>query len=570
MISKPSTSKKYLSSEDYWAIWLGGFILLIGVLGFIVFGGRQVSEGRSLSHEGLIALEDAAPIRTLEWYDLVGSKQQFTAAKTKFGIWVAGLTGNVKTWTVNPLAAFVSSEAEGKGIEKKAVSGVEAKGQNVEALRERARQHQTDAESADWNDLQKNERAEKSIEEWYLASLDYKASKKKYEPHAYNLTPNLVLLGLFMSIIFGLGAFYMGFGFPRFIIGFWGIFVLAILAFLLGAQSDMKSLGFGYALWAILIGMIISNTVGVPNWLNVAARTEYYIKTGLVLLGAEILFGKIMTIGLPGLFVAWVVTPIVLVATYWFGQRILRIGSKTLNITISADMSVCGVSAAIATAAACNAKKEELTLAVGLSMVFTSVMMVVMPAVIKAMHMPEVLGGAWIGGTIDATGAVVAAGAFLGDTALNVAATIKMIQNILIGLIAFFVAVYWAAKVEKTEEARVGFSEIWKRFPKFILGFIGASILFSMLYSLMGKDLGDALIDQGVIRSFSKNLRGWFFCLAFVSIGLSTNFRVLREHFKGGKPLILYITGQAFNLLLTLLMAYLMFYVVFPDITDRI
>jgi uncharacterized membrane protein YadS len=118
-------------------------------------------------------------------------------------------------------------------------------------------------------------------------------------------------------------------------------------------------------------------------------------------------------------------------------------------------MSVCGVSAAIATAAACRAKKEELTLAVGLSLVFTSIMMIVMPAIIKAVGMPEVLGGAWMGGTIDATGAVAAAGAFLGEKALYTAATIKMIQNVLIGVIAFCVAVYWCAKVDCEPGQRV-------------------------------------------------------------------------------------------------------------------
>ena len=123
--------------------------------------------------------------------------------------------------------------------------------------------------------------------------------------------------------------------------------------------------------------------------------------------------------------------------------------SKTLNITLAADMSVCGVSrAAIATAAACRAKKEELKLAIGISLVFTSVMMIVIPNIINATGMDHVLGGAWIGGTIDATGAVAAAGAFLSDKALYVAATVKLIQNILIGVIAFAVALYWVTWVE--------------------------------------------------------------------------------------------------------------------------
>ena len=301
-----------------------------------------------------------------------------------------------------------------------------------------------------------------------------------------------------------------------------------------------------------------------------ASQVEFFIKTGLVLLGAEVLFSKIVAIGVPGIFVAWIVTPIVLIATFIFGQKVLKMESKTLNIVVSADMSVCGTSAAIATAAACRAKKEELTLSIGLSLVFTAIMMIIMPAFIKAVGMPEVLGGAWMGGTIDATGAVAAAGAFLGEKALYVAATIKMIQNVLIGVTAFCVAVYWCAKVEKEDNRTVGAGEIWNRFPKFVLGFLGASILFSVLYSSFGSAMGDAMIDQGIVRGGTRLLRGWFFALSFAAIGLSTNFRELAKYFKGGKPVILYVCGQSLNLVLTLTMAYVMFYLVFPEITARI
>ncbi|MHC4599799.1 MAG: putative sulfate exporter family transporter, partial [Planctomycetota bacterium] len=200
----------------------------------------------------------------------------------------------------------------------------------------------------------------------------------------------------------------------------------------------------------------------------------------------------------------------------------------------------------------------------------TSIMMILMPAFIKAVDIPHVLGGAWMGGTIDATGAVAAAGAFLSDKALNVAATIKMIQNVLIGVIAFCVALYWCARVDCVEGQRVSAMEIWYRFPKFVLGFILASIAFSLLAGSMSYGEGYALVDHGVIRGMSKIFRGWFFCLAFVSIGLATNFRELRQHFSGGKPLILYVCGQSFNLCLTLTMAYIMFYLVFPHITSNI
>lgn len=358
-------------------------------------------------------------------------------------------------------------------------------------------------------------------------------------------------------------------GVAAFCKGFAVLALLALVAWTLGSQTEFRSFGLGYALWAIVLGLVISNVFGLPDVLRPALQHELYVKTGLVLLGAEVLFGKVLAIGLPGIFVAWIVTPIVLVSTFWFGQRILKIESKTLNMTVSADMSVCGVSAAIAVAAACNAKKEELTTAIGLSMAFTSIMMVLLPAFIRAVGMPEVLGGAWIGGTIDATGAVVAAGAFLGDTALNVAATIKMIQNILIGVIAFAVAVYWSAYVEHGGTRKVSANEIWLRFPKFVLGFIGASICFSLLHANLEPVLARTLLENGLLN-YTSEVRDWLFCLAFASIGLSTNFKELRGQFSGGKPLILYACGQSFNMALTLLMAWLMFYKVFPEITNAL
>jgi uncharacterized membrane protein YadS len=241
--------------------------------------------------------------------------------------------------------------------------------------------------------------------------------------------------------------------------------------------------------------------------------------------------------------------------------------SRSLNMVISADMSVCGVSAAIATAAACKAKKEELSLAIGLSLAFTVIMMIVMPAFIRAVGMSDVLAGAWLGGTIDSTGAVAAAGAMLeSQTALEVAMTVKMVQNILIGAVAFGVAVYWVTYVERDPNSpRPQVSEIWRRFPRFILGFIGASLIASAIYA---SGLPGRVLVEASSQGFTKTMHGWFFCLAFVSIGLETNFRELAQFMKGGKPLILYVCGQALNLLLTFGMAWLMFEKVFPQAAE--
>ncbi|HEX4147220.1 MAG TPA: putative sulfate exporter family transporter [Pirellulales bacterium] len=371
--------------------------------------------------------------------------------------------------------------------------------------------------------------------------------------------------GVFVAslLLFAVGLRATGQPVRTFPLAFAGMFLLAVLAYLLAGQNVVKYYNLEYALWALVVGLIISNTLGTPAFLRPAIRTEFYIKTGLVLLGAEILLNLLLALGVPGICVSWIVTPVVLIATYIFGQKVLRISSRSLNMVICADMSVCGVSAAIATAAACRAKKEELSLAIGLSLIFTVIMMVVMPMAIDWMGMDPVLAGAWIGGTIDSTGAVAAAGAMLGDTSLAVAATVKMIQNILIGAVAFGVAVYWVTCVERSADSpRPSVLEIWRRFPKFVLGYLAASLLFSAVYST-GVE-GQSIVSA-VTTGTSEVLRGWFFCLAFVSIGLDTNFRELGRFLVGGKPLLLYVCGQTLNLVLSLAMSWLMFEKVFPD-----
>jgi uncharacterized integral membrane protein (TIGR00698 family) len=365
----------------------------------------------------------------------------------------------------------------------------------------------------------------------------------------------LGLLTLGLSTLTTLGMAVMKGDWKRYLVGFLAIVVLAALAYLIAHQQTMKAWGLGYAIWALGLGLLISNTIGTPKWLLAGARSEMFIKTGLVLLGAEVLFSKILKLGGPGLLVAWCVTPTVIVFMWLVGTRWIKLPSKPLTIIIAAATSVCGVSAAIATAAACRAKKEELTLAVGMTMIFTVGMMIGMPALSALLGLSPSVGGAWLGGTLDATGAVVAAGAFLGEEAEKVAAVIKMIQNVLIGVVAFVVAVYWVTKVDRDPTApRPSLMEIWYRFPKFIVGFVGASLLFS--FALLPA-VGEAEVAD--ILSQTKVLRGWFFCLAFVAIGLESNFKNLAGQLVGGKPIVLYIIGQSFNILLTLLMAWLAF-----------
>jgi len=351
----------------------------------------------------------------------------------------------------------------------------------------------------------------------------------------------------------------------KYLAGFAVVFILACFAYWIANQAEIKYWGLSYAMWALLVGLLISNTIGTPDWLKAGARTELFIKTGLVLLGAEVLFVKIVSLGPPGLMVAWIVTPVVVIFMFLFGTKGLKMQNKHLVIIIAAATSVCGVSAAIAAAAACRARKEDLTLGVGMTLIFTVLMMFFMPLGINWLGMDTILGAAWMGGTIDSTGAVVAAGSMLGPEAEQVAAVVKMIQNVLIGVLAFGVAVYWVTSVEHDPHGpRPNAMEIWYRFPKFVLGFVAASLLFSfVVIPLTGG--GVSIVESSYIKPITKTLRGWFFCLAFVAIGLESNFKDLTSRMEGGKPLLLYVIGQSFNLALTLFIAWLAFIVLFAD-----
>jgi uncharacterized integral membrane protein (TIGR00698 family) len=412
------------------------------------------------------------------------------------------------------------------------------------------------------------------IAAWDSNPLDaLRKRNKEKKPEGRPLWELPAVTGLLLGVVGAIAIYLRGQSVSQYLIAFPAIFGLALLSYLLAEQAVIKYYNLEYALWALLVGMVVCNTVGVPDWLKPAVHGEIYIKIGLILLGAEVLFSQLLALGVPGVFVSWLVTPTVLIGTYIFGQKILKMESRALNMVISADMSVCGVSAAIATSAACKAKKEELSLAIGLSLAFTAIMMVVMPRIILAMELDPVVGGAWIGGTIDSTGAVAAAGEALGIRGSETAVTVKMIQNILIGVVAMGVAIYWTRWVEPEENKatsttnsesiiKTGLGEIWKRFPKFVLGFIAASLIFSAIY---GNSFFGASWVQATTKDYTALLRGWLFCLAFVSIGLTTNFRQLAPYLVSGKPMVLYVCGQALNLLLTFLMAYLMFGILFKS-----
>ena len=356
----------------------------------------------------------------------------------------------------------------------------------------------------------------------------------------------LVLTCAVLMVLFAGAVKIQGGDLKKYIPAFLMLFFLAVIVRLISAEFTLNRY-LEWAFWALIVGLLVSNTVGVPDWLKPAVRTEFYIKVGLVVMGFSVLFSNIAKFGLYGLGIAWIVTPIVIIFMWWFGTKVLKLDNKPLVMTLAAATSVCGTSAAIATGAAAKCKKDDLSIAISISIIFTILMMVFEPMIIRACGMSQLMGGALIGGTVDSTGAVVLAGNALGPEAEQAAVLVKSIQNILIGFIAFFVAIFFATKVDKTGDAKVGASEIWTRFPKFIIGFFVASLVASFIVKpLAGGDTVQTI--NGVLDQY----KNWAFVLAFTSIGLDTNFKSLFKQMQGGKVLWLYIIGQLFNIALTL------------------
>lgn len=370
---------------------------------------------------------------------------------------------------------------------------------------------------------------------------------------SWQLAGKLLFTGLVLGVLFTVGNKLKGRAAKSYIPAYIGIFLVAVLVRLISAEYTLNRY-LEWAFFALAVGLLIANTIGVPDWMKPAVQTEFYIKVGLVIMGFSVLFSNIVNFGLYGLGIAWIVTPLVILFMWVFGTRILKMENKPLVITLATATSVCGTSAAIAAGAASRAKKTDLSLSVSISIIFTVLMMVFEPILIKAFGLGELMGGALIGGTVDSTGAVAVAGTVLGELGQTSAVLVKSIQNILIGFIAFAVAVFFSTHVEKSENNNgIRLSEIWKRLPKFILGFFAASLLASFVVL--------PLTSSETVSSINTALdqfKNWAFVLAFVSIGLDTNFKEIREQFQGGKPLVLYIVGQSFNIVLTFAAVYLL------------
>jgi uncharacterized integral membrane protein (TIGR00698 family) len=276
-------------------------------------------------------------------------------------------------------------------------------------------------------------------------------------------------------------------------------------------------------------------------------QTEFFIKTGLVILGASLLFTEIVQAGALGIVQAVLVVLVVWYACLWLCRK-LRVDDE-FGAMLATAVSICGVSAAIAACGAIQGDKKKLSYVTSLVLIVAVPMMIFMPWIAKATGMDDLVAGAWLGGTLDTSASVVAAGALISEAAMKTGVIVKFSQNALIGVAAFMLAIWWTLKAGAASGERPSAAIIWQRFPKFVLGFIAASVIFSFFLP--------ADLVSGT-RGALGELRLWWFAMAFVCIGLETRFVELATRDQG-RPALAFIGAQGINIVWTLILAWLLF-----------
>lgn len=364
---------------------------------------------------------------------------------------------------------------------------------------------------------------------------------------------NLLLLagiGLIFAMLSSVAVGLSGGNIRKYATGFILIYVLGIAALVIAGNEKINYYGIEYVVFALFFGLLIGNLTVLPGWIREAARSEFFIKTGLIILGVSVLVTDIIKAGLPGILQAVLVVSVVWFFALWLCRK-LKVDDE-FGVILASAVSICGVSAAIVASGAIRGDKKKLSYITTLVLLVAIPMMILQPWIIKQFHIPEIVGGAWLGGTLDTTASVTAASQIVGPVAVKTGVIIKFSQNVLIGVAAFFIAGWWALRktpgAGEATEGR-GLKIIWDRFPKFVLGFIAVSLIFSFFIAAGTKQQ---------VSGFLNGLRTIWFALAFVAIGLEARFADLVK-IQGGRPALAFIAAQAFNVIWTLLWAYLLF-----------
>jgi uncharacterized membrane protein YadS len=399
-----------------------------------------------------------------------------------------------------------------------------------------------------------------------------------------------------LLVVMSIGAAALKADVKRFALAFTAVFWLTYICWIIGSwasfaantPADMKKFGITWSLRltseggfivALLAGLFVGNFMPrFAEWMKEAVRPELYVKTAIVILGGFLgvtaaeklsLATSVMFLGLAAIVCAYLIfwSVVYYVARVWFGF------SREWAVPLASGISICGVSAAIATGAAIRARPMVAIMVSSLVVVFAVVELLFLPFLAETYlwHEPLV-SGAWMGLSVKTDGAAVASGAItealvLGKSAaegvnyakgwvLGTSATVKVFIDVFIGVWAFVLAYIWTRHIEAKGTDKAKASEIWERFPKFIIGYvITFAVIFALALGAAPATLGKVKAAMGEANAF----RGIFFVLTFFTIGVMSNFRKLWEEGIGKLAAVYVVCLFGFIIWVGLLISFLFF-----------
>lgn len=298
-----------------------------------------------------------------------------------------------------------------------------------------------------------------------------------------------------------------------------------------------------YVLWAILFGVLIANTVGLPRLFRAGVATyEFWLKAGIILLGARFILGDIAKLG--GISLGLVAVELLLALSFmtWLGRRFHL--SPKLTTLLAVGSSVCGVSAIIATQGAIDADEQDTSTAIAAILALGAISLFAFPLIGHALGMSDHAYGLWTGLAVDNTAEATASGALYSDAAGKFAVLAKTCRNATIGFVVLGYAIQWARKglANTTTASQLDHKAafLWSKFPKFVLGF-----LFISLLATLGASHNPSVAALGFTRpqlTVLGNLSRWAFLLTFAGVGLRTNLRDLGK--QGARPFLVSALGE--------------------------
>ena len=422
---------------------------------------------------------------------------------------------------------------------------------------------------------------------------------------AYASVPTLVSIVATFLFLLGataVGAKFLGASVSRFAAGFTVVFwvsyacwVLGHFAYIAATPDKLGALGIGWSLnltgeagfiLALVAGLLVGNVFpGLARWLGVAARPEWYIKTAIVIMGAALgvkaaqatgLAGAVLFSGLCAIVAAYL---IYWALVYYIARRYFGF-SREFAAPLASGVSICGVSAAIATGAAIRARPSVPIMVSSLVVIFAVVELLVLPFAAQTFlyHEPMV-AGAWMGLAVKTDGAAVASGAIVDALirakalavqgieykegwVLMAATTTKMFIDVFIGVWALVLAFIWCTRIDRRPGERIGLATVWHRFPKFVLGYV---LTFAVLLVLVAwrPDLRAA---AGLASEEGTAFRVLLFAMTFFTIGLASNFKKLREEGIWRLAAVYVVSLFGFIIWIGLLISWVFFHGIKPPI----